>query len=92
MPPLPNCEISRDPFAGFHYQPHVSPRNTKMRAERLSPRERGYWGSRFGLDTPYYATPSGFGEWIPLVEWDGVTPPASDVVVLDPSEYAPRPV
>jgi hypothetical protein len=51
--------------------------------EVLSATERTWWGNRFGIDTPYYATPAGWGEWIPLFGFDvaGV----HDVVVLDPN-------
>lgn len=36
-----------------------------LRLERLSPREQVSLGHRFGIDTPYYAVPLGWGEWTP---------------------------
>lgn len=49
---------------------------------RLTARERLWWGRRFGIDTPYYVTPSGFGELIPL---DLGTQGVRDVLVYDPA-------
>lgn len=48
---------------------------------RLSARERLWWGHRFGIDTPYFVTPSGFGEFLPL---DLGTQGVVDVLVYDP--------
>lgn len=50
--------------------------------ETMSMAELGWWGQRFGVDTPYYATPTGWGEWIPLYGIDVLS--VRDVVVLDP--------
>jgi hypothetical protein len=45
------------------HPPHPSPTRDKLTLERMSPRELGYWGQIFGVDTPYLMVPLGWGEW-----------------------------
>lgn len=48
-----------------------------MRLEAVSPAESHY--PIFGIETDYLATPTGFGEWIPILPGE---PIPRDVVVL----------
>jgi hypothetical protein len=65
--------------------PHPSPRHTALRLERKSIKEQGWWGLRFGIDTPYFAYPLGWGEWAPLLPGEVPLHP-EDVVILYPAE------
>lgn len=53
-----------------------------LRLERLSPREEAHEPRRFGIETPYTATPTGWGEWIPVLPGEQIEGP---VVVLAPA-------
>lgn len=46
---------------------HPSPKRDGLRLEVMSAKEIGYHGAIFGVDTPYWMVPTGFGEWIPLI-------------------------
>lgn len=50
---------------------HPSPIIDGLRLEAISPKEAGYLGHVFGVDTPYLMVPTGWGEWIPLIYGNG---------------------
>jgi hypothetical protein len=50
---------------------HPSPSRDGLRLEVMSAKEIGYWNHRFGIDTPYLIVPTGFGEWLPLIDGHG---------------------
>jgi hypothetical protein len=49
-----------------------------LRLERLSAKELAHPSERFALDLPYTATPTGWGEWIPVLPGEAADP----IVVL----------
>lgn len=59
----------------------------KCSLERLSPREAGHPPAVFGLETPYTATPTGWGEWIPVMPGEAVD--GFVVVLADAGDRAP---
>lgn len=69
MPPLPDQDQPLTPSVPFAHgrNGHPSPLVDGLRLEVMSDREIGYWGHRFGIDTPYFYTFTGWGEIIPLI-------------------------
>ena len=60
--PMTNPDRMAQPQTGRPPQPGMP-----IGLEALSPAERGWWGRRFGIDTPYTYTLSGFGETVPVL-------------------------
>lgn len=87
---MPELDIQQDPIRSPTSSPRArptrpSPAISLLRLEALSVREIGYKDHRFGIDTPYLATPLGWGEYAPLYGEDALEPPW-DVVVIAPGE------
>lgn len=86
MPPL---HIRQVPIASPTASPparavHPSPRREGLGLEAMTPRELIWWGQRFGIDTPYLAILTGFGEAIPLYGFDELEVNPANVVELHP--------
>jgi hypothetical protein len=52
------------PLVGVRARPvNPSPRYDGLRLEVISVKQAGYLGHIFGVDTPLYEVPMGWGEW-----------------------------
>ena len=47
---------------------HPSPSRDGLALEVFSDKELGYHDQIFGVDTPYWYEPAGWGEWLPLID------------------------
>lgn len=88
---MPELDIQQEPIRSPTASPRArptrpSPAISLLRLEALSVREIGYKDHRFGIDTPYLATPLGWGEYAPLYGEDALDAPW-DVVVISPAEF-----
>lgn len=81
MPPLEPIEVSPPLVPGGNLARNGGVAGLPLRLERVSARELQHRPQRFGLDTPYTATPTGWGEWIPIFPGE---PCSGFIVVLAP--------
>lgn len=83
MPPL---DVQQEPLSSPVASPlarpvHPSPAISLLRLEALTPKEVGWWGHRFGIDTAYLMTPSGWGEMFPVYGIDALEFSDEEVIV-----------
>jgi hypothetical protein len=72
MPALPDTATFAPPVRGPLQRPrahpqHPSPTRDGLALEIMTAKEIGYHNLRFGIDTPYWMVPLGWGEYAPLV-------------------------
>lgn len=73
--------VSPTATAGAYLHPPPYP-GMPVGLEAVTPEEALWLGRRVGIDVPLYVTPSGWGEWVPvLTDIDSV----QDLLVLDPA-------
>jgi hypothetical protein len=88
MPPLPGSPPPPAPRTGPYRVAHPLPGRGSL--ELMSGRERMWWGRRFGLDTPYLATFSGWGELVPLYGANAFPMPVDLVQIIPPPQFTPE--
>lgn len=67
MPPLDYTQPVPPRVPGGNLAVNGGVAGLPLRLERVSAAELAHQPERFGVETPYTATPTGWGEWIPIL-------------------------